>query len=79
MDEINDYIQENTVEKKKEVEEPVDIEDELVVEENDEKEEIVEEKNKEENTETKKEDNPDLTESELFNLIDSMYDDKEES
>mgnify|MGYP006892023555 FL=1 len=32
-----------------------------------------------ENTETKKEDNPDLTESELFNLIDSMYDDKEES
>ena len=79
LDEINDYIQENTVEKKKEVEEPVDIEDELVVEENDEKEEIVEENNKEENTKTKKEDNPDLTESELFNLIDSMYDDKEES
>ena len=40
---------------------------------------LIEEKNKEENTETKKEDNPDLTESELFNLIDSMYDDKEES
>lgn len=79
LDEINDYIQENTVEKKKEVEEPVDIEDELIVEENDEKEEIVEENSKEENTETKKEDNPDLTESELFNLIDSMYDDKEES
>lgn len=88
LDEINEYIEENTVEKKKEVKEPTNLEEDLLAQEKTEElekestvdcsNEIKEEKNEKKESDTDSKD-PDLTESELFNLIDSMYDDKEEA
>ena len=69
LDAINDYIKENTVEKKNE-EETSKVEEE--------KEDAKEEETSLEETPQEKVEDSDLTESELFNLIDSMYEDKEE-
>lgn len=83
LDEINDYIKENTVEKKKEEKEEKeekqdsqlesDIEDELIDDS-----EILPELESEEIEKPDESDQEDLTQSELFNLIDSMYEEKEE-
>ena len=85
LNEINNYIEENTVEKKpkdleneKEIDEFIEETNEELIEED---EGLIQDKLEEElevEEETEETQNPDLTESELFNLIDSMYDDKEE-
>lgn len=76
LDEINDYIQENTVEKKKDVKEPEELE--TKEESNEKTEENQIEKVEENNQEKEDKQDSDLTESELFHLIDSMYEQKEE-
>lgn len=90
LDEINDYIQENTVEKKKKEKSNENNE----IKEESPEEEIVDDSKTEDNKDEEKLDDKDnqkkdetieeelnkedLTQSELFNLIDSMYEEKEE-